>query len=504
MPPQTAVEEKGPMELPSSEIAVNAKVSEPKLYDSLSEDETRSISTEEKRILRKIDFRVMPLAALWEIGTRYNGGFVLPRAKLGGIMTDLNLTEDQFRWCLTGPFLAFFFLSIPINIILRKGRASVLMAAIAIIWGGLTMCTAATRNFAGLIICQIIIGVSASANNPVQSYYISLWYKRRESAQRLGIFTIAGSIATGTLGLISYAISQIRTERLNTWQWMFIIFGIPGILVGILASFFLPDSPPTAKFLTEKERAIVVNRLASEQAKGNLESWSWAQASSILKDWKVYCYGAVFALGSIIGSGVRLNLPAIVDGMGDWSDDVSLALTTPPWIITCIVVFFIARWSDKIEQRSLFLISIYSVSAIGFFIIIFTPEIHVGPRYFGVCLLTIGTMADSPIRISWCINNFSGLTRRAVATAIVFSIDAAGNAIGGQAYFDPPQYRMGHVIALCAYAANVVLILTLRFIFKSINKKRDSMTPEQKEKQIVKFGGLNLAGDRHPDYRYVL
>ena len=100
--------------------------------------------------------------------------------------------------------------------------------------------------------------------------------------------------------------------------------------------------------------------------------------------------------------------------------------------------------------------------------------------------------------------NSSGLTRRAVATAIVFSIDAAGNAIGGQAYFDPPQYRMGHVIALCAYAVNTILILILRSLFKSINKKREAMTSEQKEIQIVKYGGVNLVGDRHPDYRYIL
>ncbi|KAI8148954.1 major facilitator superfamily domain-containing protein [Fennellomyces sp. T-0311] len=397
---------------------------------------------------------------------------ILPKARLGGIMESLQLTESQYQWCLSSPFLAYFFLSIPINIILRLWRPSLLLALWALMIGGLAMCTVSVKNFAGLIVLQTISGFIHSA---------------------------------GFSGLLAFGIKQIPTTQLDSWQWMYIIYGLPGIIVAVAAYLVLPDQPETAKFLTETERKFAIDRLATEQAYTSTDKWEWKHVVTVLTDVKVYWFSLVIMLGAIIGSGTRLALPAIIDGMGDWSEDVSLALTTPPMISAAICTYFYARLSDHwYSQRAYFLIGAYALAMVGFFIIMFVPEENVGVRYFAVCILTIGTNIDSPVKYAWYSCNFSGPTRRAIATAVVFSFEAAGNAIGGQAYFDPPRYLMGHTIALSAFGADVILILGLRVMLNRTNKRRAAMTLDEKEREIAKFGGDNIVGDRHPNFRYAL
>ena len=111
-------------------------------------------------------------------------------------------------------------------------------------------------------------------------YYISLWYKRRELAQRVGFTSVVTTVGGATVGLIAYGISQMPTDKLNTWQWygtfskinaytehdvnvdrMCIIFGSPSILLSIFALFQISDKPETAKFFNEKERNIEIERL---------------------------------------------------------------------------------------------------------------------------------------------------------------------------------------------------------------------------------------------------
>ncbi|KAI9246246.1 major facilitator superfamily domain-containing protein [Phascolomyces articulosus] len=423
-------------------------------------------------------------------------------------MEDLHLTEAEYRWCLTAPFLLFIVLCIPINLILRRWRPSLLVGCLALTWGGVTMATAGVTNFAGLLVCQIIPGVCSAANSAVQVYYVSLWYRRCESAQRLGWIGIAGSIGASVRGLIALAVTQIPVSNAvrSSWQWLFIIFGIPSVICGTVCLLLLPDSPQSAKFLTDEERRLAIERL--RESTSAVYSWSWNQVLSVITDWKLYFYMLLFMTSAIAVSGGRLNLPDIIDGMGNWSAPVSLALTTPPNFIACFVIYLSSWLSDKFSQRAYLLIIMFSVIALGLLMIMFVPDQYIGVRYFAVCLFICGWLGFMPVRGAWCSDNFSGLTRRAVATAILYMSDSAGFVIGGHAYFDPPRYIMGHTIALCSIALSITTAILLRFMLSRVNRNRDQMNQlhcvEKKEQILIQYGGEKIIGDRHPDYRYSL
>ena len=96
------------------------------------------------------------------------------------------------------------------------------------------------------------------------------------------------------------------------------------------------------------------------------------------------------------------------------------------------------------------------------------------------------------------------MTRRALASGAIVAVGTIGGAIGGQIYYDEPFYFGGNTIAFCCLAAQTLTDLALRFILARENKRRAKLTQEQKEYEIFKYGGEELAGDRHPDFRYVL
>ncbi|KAI9490312.1 major facilitator superfamily domain-containing protein [Zychaea mexicana] len=457
----------------------------------------------EKKLRRKMDMHIMPILLFAELFGRYEQS-VVTNAKLGGLLEDLNMSEFQYRWCLSAYYVAFFVVNIPINILFRRGRPSIFLTILIFTWGTLVLCMTATTNFAGLLVCRIILGASEAVYDPIQMYYISLWYTRHELARRSGFTAIVSALGGATIGLIAFGISQIPTNTLNTWQWLFIIFGAPSILLAIATLFFLPDKPETAKFFTEEERKLELDRLKADQGAAEDSTWSWIQVKSVLTDWKTYAYGIISGLSTIPGAGVRLALPSIIDGLGTWAEDISQALTTPPNIVACFFIFLTAYYSDRLFQRAYFLIAANVVAIIGFLMIMFIPEQHVGVRYFTVCILIAATRVDGPIRLAWYTSNHYGLTRRAVASGIIFCIDAIGSAVGGQIYFDPPLYWKGHAIGLATVALQSIAILTLRFTLKRINSNRAKMTPEEKERQIEKYGGHELVGDRHPDFRYGL
>lgn len=82
--------------------------------------------------------------------------------------------------------------------------------------------------------------------------------------------------------------------------------------------------------------------------------------------------------------------------------------------------------------------------------------------------------------------------------------NVVGGVIGGQIFYDPPNYTHGNAIALACHCLRIIGAIGMRLLLARENKRREKMTPEEKEREIAKYGGEAMAGDRHPDYRYVL
>ncbi|RUO95834.1 major facilitator superfamily domain-containing protein [Jimgerdemannia flammicorona] len=317
-------------------------------------------------------------------------------------------------------------------------------------------------SFAGLAFCRFLLGAFEAGLFPGVIYYMSLWYPKR------------------------------------------VIEGLPTIILAIVLVFILPDSPEKAKFLTEEERSYAIRRLSADAGVAHDNSWSWGQVWSVFTDWKTYVYMVIYLSGTSALQGVTLFLPSIINGLGKWSKITSQLLTTPPYFAAFLGTLFLGWSSDKLLERAFHMVGNNLFTMAGFLILMFVDSSLVGVTYFGAIIVTIGVYANVAVKITWFTNNYGGLTRRAVASAAIVSVGTIGGAIGGQIYYDEPRYFGGNTIAISCMAAQTLCVVILRFVFMYENSRRERLTEEEKAAEIAKYGGVELAGDRHPDFRYTL
>ncbi|CAF1165643.1 unnamed protein product [Adineta steineri] len=460
----------------------------------------------EKRILiRKLDLHILPLLSITYFLSCLDRANIA-NAKLAGLERDVHLTPEQYRWSLSIFFIGFAIFELPSNIILRRWKPSKWIALIVFLWGIVAVSTAAVRNASTLLLCRFLLGLFEAGYFPGLVYYTSLWYERKEQAFRLGFFLSFATLAGASNGLLAFAILQIKSTYFSQWQLIFIIEGIPTLILALICWFCLPDSPEQARFLTDKQRQLQIARITQDAGASLHHSFSWSQVISIFTDWKTYVYAIISICGNINQAGVTLFLPSRIHSMGVWTPLQTQLLTIPPYIAAFVSILVICRSSDYFIERSIHLVFANLLTISGLLIMLFVDEQHVNILYMSLILVMCGSYADAGMKIAWFNNNFASLTRRAVASAVIVSLAQFGSAIGGQIFNEKEKrkYFLGNRIALSVVILQTILILILRFIFAFINRQRSRMNIEEINQQIQRYGGKELAGDHHPEFRYTL
>jgi MFS family permease len=149
------------------------------------------------------------------------------------------------------------------------------------------------KNYSGLIATRVFLGTAESGFFPAASYLLSIWYSRFEVQTKMSIFYSSACIASAFSGLLAFAIEKMSgVGGLGGWRWIFILEGIATIVVGTSLALCLPDSPETARFLTENERNILTQRLNREYGRSGdgdeRHSFQWKYLRSCITDVKLY------------------------------------------------------------------------------------------------------------------------------------------------------------------------------------------------------------------------
>lgn len=113
--------------------------------------------------------------------------------------------------------------------------------------------------------CRFLLGVAETMFGPGIPLYFSFFYPRRYMGLRFGLFLSGAALANAYGGALAYGLSHIHSSVSN-WKLLFIIEGVPTVLLAVICWFFLPDSPASAKFLTERERQVAIHLAGDHQA----------------------------------------------------------------------------------------------------------------------------------------------------------------------------------------------------------------------------------------------
>lgn len=351
----------------------------------------------EKRVLRKIDLRLLPiLGALYTIALVDRSNISV--ARISGLDEDVGLKQgSRASIVLLVFFIGYIIFEIPSNIVIHKIGAANWLSFIAFSWGLVSLGIGFLNNWIGLAICRAILGVFEAGFFPGCIYLVTCWYRRYEVQKRLAGFFLTASALSAFANIFAYGLIQIakRTEY-KGWRWIFIIEGAITCVAAIAAWFVIVDFPDSNRntFLSEEEKAFVKARLAADRGTEERQKVTWSILFKTAADWKVWAFSLMYMSGAVGVYAFLFFLPIILrSGLG-YSLSMSFILSAPPALFSVVEAFFISWVADKTRMRGPFVVFQGIVAIIGLCMTGFLDAPT--PRYIGTFLGEAGRQPTLP------------------------------------------------------------------------------------------------------------
>ncbi|KAI9734163.1 MAG: hypothetical protein M1818_006631 [Claussenomyces sp. TS43310] len=420
----------------------------------------------QKRVVRKIDWHLIPI-----VMALYRGN--IGNAKTAGLNESLHINDAQYQWLLTIfyiPYILFEWLSMMWKIIPPHIWAFVTV----FLWGCAATLQATAFNFSGMMAARFFMALAEAGYGPGLPYLLSFFYMRTEIGLRCGIFLSGSPLASCFAGALAYGITSGHAAIAN-WKLLFIVEGLPSIVMAFVAYFFLPDSPEKARFLSEEEKEVGKARAirqVGEEGAARIGGVKWNEIGEALLDPKNMLTALMYFSCNVSFSSLPVFLPTILKGMG-FSSISAQGLTAPPYFLAfmmCIISTYIA---DRTRQRGLVIFVLSIVGGVGYVILATTKG--TGPRYFAVFLVGAGIFPAISNILPWVLNNQGTDTKRGAGMAILQTIGQCGPILGTRMYPDAegPYYVKGMAVCAAFMFFNAILALILRTYLAYLNKQAD-------------------------------
>ncbi|KAL9541301.1 hypothetical protein MBANPS3_009198 [Mucor bainieri] len=466
----------------------------------------------EKKLVRKLDTRLLPFLSFMYLFSSLDRSS-LGNAVLDNFEEDIGITPDQFNTCVTIFYAGFLIFQIPSNILLKRFTAKRWLPLLMICWGSIACLHATVKNYHQLMTLRFFLGFFEAGFFPGVVYFLTLFYKKNEMATRIALFWGSTVAAHAYAGVLAYGILQLRGNGgLTGWQWLFLIEGIPTVIVAVVAFFYLPASPSTWSVFTEEEKLLAIERLNEDGeiinhhiTLGDLDASNKKQALKALTDWKVWMYMVMFFCGSVPNTSISNFLPSIVKGMG-YDDKLSANLmSAPPYVGAVFVMVAGAYSSDRRKDRAFHAITGACICMVGYIVLTVCtkrPEL-----YTGVCIAVAGIFVINPIVNAWLTSNIAPDMKKGVATAMAVSANNSAGLLGSNIYrhSDAPRYLRGHITNLVFIVVFICLALTQRYLLQRANKKKyeekSKLTADELQEMLDNDTRI---GDESLDYTYRL
>lgn len=297
-------------------------VATPDALSDINEPDSQADAALEKRYMRKVDAWLVGFYSLVYIfrvidSANYSNAAIINLENGTGIKKQLGFTPSQWSWTLSIFSYSYMIFEPSNTILLKTFKPSVWMFVLILLWGVSACSSAAAQDFAGMMCVRFAIGAAEAGFFPAVLYHMAFWYKPSELPQRIAIFYSVGQLSSALSGLLAYAISFMDgLGGLPGWRWLFIIEGLPAIILAFVALFGLPDYPETSKLLSETEMRYAKTRLDKTAPTGKKGHWDWNSLSRLVRDPTFYTFSIFWICHGIGGFGVGYALPTVIYELG--------------------------------------------------------------------------------------------------------------------------------------------------------------------------------------------
>ena len=314
--------------------------------------------------LRKVTLRLIPFLFILYIVAwldRVNVGFagLQMNADLGFSSAAFGLGSGVF-------FLGYCLFEVPSNLVLHRVGARLWISRIMISWGVISAAMMFVRTAPAFYALRFLLGAAEAGFFPGVVYYLSHWYPEGQRARAIAAFMTAVPVSGVIGGPLSGALLTLNgLFGLAGWQWLFLVEGVPAILLGVIVLVYLTDRPEAAHWLSPAEKDWLVSRLAAERSHrdGNLPVGIFAA----LTNPTIWHLGIIFLFAAIGFYGYSFWAPLVVKSLTGSSDLGVGVILGAVSVVTIIAMMLNSAHSDQTDERPLHVAMALLISGAGFF-----------------------------------------------------------------------------------------------------------------------------------------
>lgn len=301
----------------------------------------------ESAVVSRLMWRLLPFLFLLYIVAyldRINVSFAVLQMR-----GQLGLSDRAYGRAAGMFFAGYFFFQLPSNLVLEKFGVRRWISGLMITWGVISCLMIFIRGPVSFYAMRFMLGAAEAGFFPGMILYMKRWFPANARARAVAWFMTANPLAGIVGSPVSGALLGLNGEGLSGWQWMFLMEGIPAILLGVAVFWALSDNPREATWLKGEEREWLLARLALEQqAESTLSKENlWA----VLISSRIWLLSIVYFSVSATMYGVTLWLPSVIRSLSGLSYFLTGLVSTLPFVFTTVVMVLVGMLSDRAGER---------------------------------------------------------------------------------------------------------------------------------------------------------
>ncbi|KXH69114.1 major facilitator superfamily transporter [Colletotrichum salicis] len=433
---------------------------------------------EEQAVLKRINFRILPLI-LGAYFFQQMDKSSLSYVSVFGIKEDAQLVGKQYSWLGSILYIAQLVMQPVAAWILVKLPNGKVIAAAILLWGSSLAIMSSCTDFKSLLGLRFMLGSFEAMIAPSCLAVTTTWWRRSEQTLVTSSWNAMNGVTFIVGSLFTYGLGHINSDKLYKYQIIFLFCGLLTVTYSVVVLIFMPDSPMSAKYLTEREKVIAVERLRANQMGIQSGVWRWDHVWETFLDLKTWCWFVLIIAISIASGGISTFGNLIVQSFG-YSSFTTILFNIPFGAIQIIAIMGSGWIATRIQKKGIVIAGVAIIPAIGTVLMLTVPREHKGVLLFGYYLVS-ALAAITPLIFTWQAQNTAGDTKKKTTAAVVFIGMCTGNIIGPLLYSvdDAPVYRPGLISNLIMFVLVAIMGALIPLYLKYLNvqhaKRREAL-----------------------------
>ncbi|KAG6000765.1 hypothetical protein E4U43_001507 [Claviceps pusilla] len=470
-----------------------------------------------ERVYRNLDWRIIP--PFWLLyflcsAIRSNIGIAqtMNTSQKHDLMTVLHLTPKDTSTALALFYVSYVLFDFPSNLVMSRLSPRAWMARIVFATSLVGACFAAVQSAAGLKLLRFLLGLVIAGMWPGMAFYLTLFYPPSRTGKRIGMYFTASQVSAAVVGLVSAGFQLMDgVGGLEGFRWMFLLYGLVGIVLSIALLWWLPDRPLAPGQVRQRPRWLEWMPSTPEALTGqdavvhyhdlrrvyHARPWTMKDLALVLLDWRLWPLTVMYFGVVGVGIGTQLYGSVIIAAIQPKASAVTVSLLFAPiWIMDLIAIVIVTPLSDRFHSlRAFFFAAAVCIQITGLLTTTFAVD-NGWARYGGLLMVGFGLGPTVPICMAWTSEIFQrrhGEVGVAAATALVSGLGNLGSITTTYALYTgwpedarkgPRQFRRSNLAMIGILCLSILSALVMMLLLRVLGNPPSTKLHDESSREF--------------------